>query len=100
MEPHDYSELVDRDEAIGAVLRIGLGVNPVSVSAGHKIDLQAAINWVLECCWGYLLPKQTRLVDLATGGNLDQKGKSLELEVGYKQRFLHERERANAGIKR
>ncbi len=99
MEPGDYSELVDRDEVIGAVLRTRLRVNPVYVSAGHKIDLETAINWVLECCRGYRLPEPTRLAHLAAGGNLKQEAKSLEPGADYEQRFLPGRERANAGIK-
>ncbi|MFC1955819.1 deoxyribonuclease V [Chloroflexota bacterium] len=99
MEPGDYSELVDRDEVIVAVLRTKLAVNPVYVSIGHKIDLQTAINWVLECCRGYRLPEPTRLAHLAAGGNLKQEVKPLEPGAGYKERFVPGKVRTNAGIK-
>ena len=69
-EPGDYTELLDGGEIIGAALRTRLGVKPVYVSIGHKVDLQAAVHWVLACCRGYRLPEPTRLAHLAAGGNL------------------------------
>jgi len=73
-EPGDelgsYTEVVDGGETIGAALRTKLGTKPIYVSIGHKVDLQAAIYWVLECCRGYRLPEPTRLAHLAAGGNL------------------------------
>ncbi|MFC2011484.1 endonuclease V, partial [Chloroflexota bacterium] len=45
-------------------------VKPVYVSIGHKVDLETAIHWVLECCHGYRLPEPLRLAHLAAGGNL------------------------------
>jgi len=68
--PGDHSELVDREEVIGAVVRTRAGVKPVYVSVGHKIDLADAVNWVFHCCRGYRLPEPTRLAHLAAGGNL------------------------------
>ena len=52
-------------------LRTKYGVKPVYVSIGHKVDLQAAIQWVMECCRGYRLPEPVRLAHLAAGGNLN-----------------------------
>jgi len=69
-EPGSYAEVVDRGETIGVALRTRLGVKPVYVSIGHKVDLETAIYWVLECCRGYRLPEPTRLAHLAAGGNL------------------------------
>ena len=69
-EPGSYTELVDNGEIIGAVLRTRRGVKPVYVSIGHKVDLPAAIHWVLACCRGYRLPEPARLAHLAAGGNL------------------------------
>jgi deoxyribonuclease V len=65
-----YADLVDNGELIGAVLRTRTDVNPLYISIGHKIDLPAAIRWVLECCRGYRLPEPTRLAHQAAGGNL------------------------------
>jgi deoxyribonuclease V len=70
-EPGNYAEIVDRGEIIGVALRTRLGVKPVYVSIGHKINLQSAIYWVLECCRGYRLPEPTRLAHLVAGGNLE-----------------------------
>ena len=85
-EPGSYTEVVDRGEIIGAALRTKLGVKPVYVSIGHKVDLQTAIYWVLECCRGYRLPEPTRLAHLAAGGNL--KPKRATVEVDYQGRLL------------
>ncbi len=65
-----YTKLIDKGEIIGAVVRTRTGVKPVYVSTGHKIDLAAAIQWVLNCCRGYRLPEPTRLAHQAAGGNL------------------------------
>lgn len=69
-QPGSYAELVDREETIGVALRTKAGTKPIYVSIGHKVDLEAAIHWVLECCRGYRIPEPTRLAHLAAGGNL------------------------------
>jgi deoxyribonuclease V len=66
----EYTELVDKQEVIGVVLRTKTGTKPLYVSVGHRIDLPTAIYWVLECCNGYRLPEPTRLAHQAAGGNL------------------------------
>lgn len=65
-----YAGLWDGGEVIGAALRTKKGVTPVYVSIGHRVDLPAAVHWVLECCRGYRLPEPSRLAHLAAGGNL------------------------------
>jgi len=74
-EPGDYSLLVDKDEIIGAVLRTKHKVKPVYVSIGHKISLDTAMRWIIDCCRGYRLPQPTRLAHLAAGGNLQMKSR-------------------------
>lgn len=68
-QPGNFNEIIDKDEIIGVALRTRLGVKPVNVSIGHKVDLQTAINLVLGCCRGYRIPEPTRLAHLAAGGN-------------------------------
>lgn len=68
--PGSYTELMDRNETVGAALRTRTRVKPVYVSIGHKIDLKNAIHWVLATCRGYRLPEPARLAHLAAGGNL------------------------------
>ena len=70
-EPGSYTEIRDRGEIVGAALRTKLGVKPIYVSIGHKVDLNTAIYWVINCCRGYRLPEPTRLAHLAAGGNLE-----------------------------
>jgi len=74
VEPGSYAEMEDSGETVGVALRTKLGVKPIYISIGHKIDLKTAIHWVLECCRGYRLPEPTRLAHLAAGGNLKQAG--------------------------
>jgi deoxyribonuclease V len=64
-------ELKDKQEIIGMVVRTRTNVKPVYVSIGHKIDLNAAVRWVLNCCLGYRLPEPTRKAHQAAGGNLE-----------------------------
>ncbi len=63
-----YVYLYEGDEVIGAVLRTKDGVNPVYVSIGHRIDLQSAIEIILNCCKGYRLPEPTRLAHHLVSG--------------------------------
>ena len=65
-----YTELVDNDEVIGAVVKTKVNVKPVYVSIGHKIDLHSAIEYVVQCCNSYRLPEPTRLAHLAASGKL------------------------------
>ena len=52
--------LMDKGETIGAVLRTRTGVRPVYVSIGHRITLNAAIDYTLRCVTKYRLPETTR----------------------------------------
>lgn len=70
IEPGNWSPLTQEGEVIGAAVRTRLGVKPVYVSIGHKIDLKTAIDWVLRCCRGHRLPEPARLAHLAATGNL------------------------------
>ena len=67
-DPGSYAEVADGGETIGVALRTRAGVKPIYVSIGHKVDLETAIYWVLECCRGYRLPEPTRLAHLAATG--------------------------------
>jgi deoxyribonuclease V len=69
-EPGAYAPLLDGDEVIGAALRTKKKVNPVYVSIGHRVDMEAAMHWVMACLRGYRLPEPTRLAHLAAAGQL------------------------------
>lgn len=77
----DYADLTDNGEIIGVALRSKVDANPIYVSIGYRIDLPAAIHWVMECCRGYRLPEPSRLAHLAAGG------KSMTIVVNWPQRF-------------
>ena len=55
--------LMDKGERIGAVLRSRSGTKPLFVSAGHRISLETAVDYVLRCTPKYRLPETTRLAD-------------------------------------
>jgi deoxyribonuclease V len=82
-----YAEVVDKGETIGVVLRTKAGVKPIYVSIGHKVDLETAIYWVMNCCRGYRLPEPTRLAHLAAGGNLKAE-RIVTPEAIYQERLL------------
>lgn len=58
-----WEPLKDGEETIGAVLRTRTHVKPLYVSIGHKIGLETAIAYVLDCTPQYRLPETTRLAD-------------------------------------
>lgn len=68
-EPGSYAEITDNGEVIGAALRTKTGVAPLYISIGHKVDLEAAVSWVLRCCRGQRLPEPTRLAHIAASGH-------------------------------
>jgi len=66
-EPPDrvgaWTPLVDARETIGAVLRTRKGVQPVFISIGHRVNLEAAVELALACTDGTRIPKPTREAD-------------------------------------
>lgn len=60
--------LYDGEEVIGAVLRTRRGVRPLYVSAGHRVSLETAIDYVLRCTPKYRLPETTRRADRLASG--------------------------------
>ena len=87
-KPGSYAEVVDGEETIGAALRTKLGTKPIYVSIGHKVDLQAAIDWVMKCCRGYRIPEPTRLAHLAAGGKPGRERETLTSEADYQGRLF------------
>ncbi len=55
--------LIHRKEQIGAALRTREKVQPIYISIGHRISLETAVNYVLQCTPKYRLPETTRLAD-------------------------------------
>ena len=88
VEPGSFAEVIDRGEIIAAALRTRLGVKPLYVSIGHKVDLPTAIYWVLECCRGYRLPEPTRLAHLAAGGNLEREKDIMISKAGHQGKLF------------
>lgn len=63
-----WTPLKDGQEVIGAALRTRAYVKPLYISVGHRVDLAAAMRWVLACCRGYRLPEPNRWAHRAAGG--------------------------------
>lgn len=59
----DSSPLVDAGETVGCVLRTQSNVNPLYISAGHRISLHTACTWTLHLCKKYRLPEAIRVAD-------------------------------------
>jgi deoxyribonuclease V len=62
------SPLMDGDECIGAVVRTRANVKPVFVSIGHRVDLDVAVRYVLDCASKYRLPETTRYAHRVASG--------------------------------
>lgn len=58
--PGDRVPLVWRGKTLGAVVRTRANVQPVYVSAGHRVSLETAVEWVTRCMTGLKLPEPTR----------------------------------------
>ncbi len=67
-EAGSYAFLYDGEEIIGAVVRTRTRVSPVYVSIGHRVDLETAIELVLNCCRGRRLPETSRLAHRVAAG--------------------------------
>lgn len=55
------SDLVYRDNVVGAVVRTRENVKPVFISPGNQIDLENAVEILKMCTTKYRLPEPTRL---------------------------------------
>jgi deoxyribonuclease V len=56
--------LVDKGETVGAAVRTKNRVQPVYVSPGHLIDIEASVDLVLKTDGGYRQPEPTRRAHL------------------------------------
>jgi deoxyribonuclease V len=51
------------EEIVGMVLRTRTNVKPLYVSVGHRVSLETAVEYVLQCAPRYRLPETTRWAD-------------------------------------
>lgn len=63
-----WKPLVHNGKIVGAALRLRPGAKPVFVSAGHRISLPTAIEFVRATARGYKLPEPTRWAHKLAGG--------------------------------
>lgn len=65
--PDEYGAhmpLEHEDEQIGSVVRTRVGVKPLFVSPGHKIDIETAREVVMAAVRGYRLPEPLRVAHI------------------------------------
>ena len=62
-----YSQLMDGEDIIGAVVRTRTNVKPVFISVGNKCLLEDAVMITLACAVKYRLPEPTRLAHQTVG---------------------------------
>ena len=58
-----WASLTYNNNVVGAVLRTRDNVRPLFISPGHKIDLKASIDIVLNCISKYRIPEPLRRAD-------------------------------------
>lgn len=59
--------IVYKGEKLGVALRTRAGVKPIFVSVGHKVSLDEASRFVLNCARKYRLPEPTREAHIFVG---------------------------------
>jgi deoxyribonuclease V len=64
----NWVPLMDKDEQIGVVLRTRQNVQPLFISSGHRVSLEAAVDWVMRCTTRYRLPETTRCAHRLASG--------------------------------
>lgn len=70
-----WTRLYDGSEVIGAVVRTRDNVKPVFVSVGHRINLEMAIELVVDCAPNYRLPETTRWAHRVAGEGSPRAGR-------------------------
>jgi deoxyribonuclease V len=59
-ERGDTSPIIHQDEIVGMVVRTRAGAKPLYVSAGHRMDLRTAVDFVLRLAPRFRQPETTR----------------------------------------
>lgn len=66
----NWSPLMGKEsDTVGAVLRTRDNVSPVYVSVGHKVDLDTAIEVILNCSPKYRIPEPLRMAHKLAAGD-------------------------------
>lgn len=88
-EKGHWVPLMDKNERIGAVLRSRANTQPLYISAGYRISLETALDYVLACTPKYRLPETTRLADrLASKRGPMPPAKLMDKGIGEEQMRL------------
>lgn len=60
------TQLIDKGETVGRVVRTRQAVKPLFVSVGHLVTLEDAVRWTLRAARRYRLPEPARAAHLLT----------------------------------
>ena len=74
----DRVSLMWKGREVAMLLRTRPRARPLIVSAGHRISLPTAIEWVLKCLQGKRLPEPTRQAHLAANELRKKSAKGLD----------------------
>lgn len=75
-----FSAIMDKDEALGYVLRTKNNVAPVFISPGNLTGINSSLQLMLKCMGKYRIPEPTRLAH-----ELVNKFRRGELKEGYEE---------------
>ena len=64
--------LIDKGEVVGAAVHTRTGISPIYVSVGHRVSLEAAVEFTLTCCDRYRVPEPTRIAHFAAAGRFKE----------------------------
>lgn len=68
-------------DTIGAVLRTRVHTKPLYISPGHRISLETAIAYVMQCTPSYRLPETTRQAHRLASGPAESSGGQEQLRL-------------------
>jgi deoxyribonuclease V len=74
--------LIHHGKTIGMAVRSKPNTLPLFISTGHRISLDSAVQWLLNCVTRYRLPEPTRLAHLASN-HARKAGKMEQLSLNY-----------------
>jgi len=80
--PGSQAEVMDRGQVVGVAVRTRVGSKPLYVSIGHRVDLDGAVRWVLNCVRDYRLPEPARLAHGAAAGPVEDLGNRFSTDNG------------------
>ncbi|MBD1911954.1 MULTISPECIES: deoxyribonuclease V [unclassified Leptolyngbya] len=73
--------LQHKGDVIGAVLRTRVNTKPLYISPGHRVSLETAIAYVMNCTTKYRLPETTRQAHRLASGPAEAADEPLQISL-------------------